>query len=136
MIRGFYSTDCGLDINSTIEQLEEKNNENKLKRKGEYMCRTKGCGKEGHFDSRSFLCPFNKVNVLNKKVADGIIVPNKQREPAKGSKAEHAKKKINDSASNANRAREQENNSASDAKPAARKRKNDFVSDAKPPAKK
>eukprot|EP00957_Ditylum_brightwellii_P203141 15333414-Ditylum_brightwellii.AAC.1 len=120
MICRFHSTDCGLDINMIADNLEKRHNENKLKQKGECVCRTKGCCKEGHFDSRSFLYPFNKVNIHNTKVADGISVQKKQREPTKGPKAECTQKRID--------------NSASHAKP-IRKKRNDTASDAKPPAK-
>ena len=49
------------------------------------------CGLHGHYDKKSYLCPLNKVNVYNQRVAEGEIIPT-PREPPKGKKQRKAEK--------------------------------------------
>ena len=109
---GFYESNCGLDLDETIDYAkatEMLDKRDKEKNMSTIKCRS-NCGLHGHYDKKSYLCPLNKVNVYNQRVADGEIIPT-PREPPKGKKqrkAENVFKQLgeineeckNDSASN------------------------------------
>ena len=52
-------SECGLDLGQTMKELADLA-ESKNKQKKIYVCRAKGCGIVGHYNSTSWLCPMNK----------------------------------------------------------------------------
>ena len=76
---GFYTSNSGLCIETTIADEEEKDKANK-----DYlqmMCKS-GCDLQGHYNKSSYLCPLNQQTIENAKAFKVSMVGESTRKPA------------------------------------------------------
>ena len=93
MEEGYYCSNSGLNIESTIADDERKKEINKRKDHTDTLCKS-GCGTIGHYNKLSYLCPRNKLNIKNVSEYEGELQGKSVRKAAIGKNATREKKKL------------------------------------------